>query len=121
MKILKEIVDKSEDIIAILDSNDFFGKNIFCPKSRLKIELQYNMQHKFDASGCFHLNGDEFAQIVSQINKEEISDTLYSLVDKGVLSISINENGELIYSQSKELEIQNMGGFIKIFRNEKHK
>ena len=122
MNILAEIVEKSDDIIAILDSNDFFSKNIFCPKTRLKIELQIRMQYKWDQEGDINLTTEEFAEVVSCINREEISETLYGLVDKGILSLSVDTNGELSYSLSKEsVEIYNKGDYIKIFRKEKYK
>jgi hypothetical protein len=122
MNILAEIVEKSDDIIAILDSNDFFGKNIFCPKTRLKIELQIRMQCKWDQEGDINLTTEEFAEVVSCINTEEIAETLYGLVDKGILSLSVDANGELSYTLSKEsVEIHNKGDYIKIFRKEKYK
>jgi len=122
MNILTEIVEKSNDIIAILDSNDFFGKNIFCPKTRLTIELQIRMQYKWEQEGEINLTAEEFAEVVSCINREEISDTLYGLVDKGVVSLSVDVNGELTYSLTKEsIEILNKGDYIKIFRKEKYK
>lgn len=118
MNILLEIVEKSDDIITLLDSNGFFDKNIFCPRARLKIELQIKMQKKWEQENDMHLSSTEFEQVISEINREELSETLFDLVDKKLLKLSINGNGKLIYSLNNDtVHIIPNGEYLKIFRN----
>lgn len=120
MNILSEIVEKSNDIIALLDSNGFFDKNIFCPKIRLKIELQIRMQRKWEQENEMHLSTIEFEQIISEISREELSETLFDLVDKKILKLSVNSSGELMYSVNNDsVHIITKGEHVKIFRNKK--
>ena len=90
MNILTEIVEKSDDIIALLESNRFFDKNIFCPKHRLHFELQVRMQRKWEQEQDIHLTAEEFETVIQGICQEEVSETIYSLVDKG--SSTVNKN-----------------------------
>jgi hypothetical protein len=120
MNILTEIVEKSDDIIALLDSNGFFDKNIFCPKTRLKIELQIRMQRKWEQENEIHLTKEEFEAVISEINKEELSETLFDLVDKKILSLSVSKAGELLYSLSdNSVSLLAKEESVKIFRNKK--
>lgn len=117
MNILSEIIEKSEDIIALLDSNGFFDKNIFCPKCRLKIELQIRMQRKWEQENEINLSTTEFEQVIREINREELSEALFDLVDKKILKLSVNTEGELTYSLNNDsVSFTTINDNVKIFR-----
>lgn len=124
MNILWEISEKSNDLISLLDINGFFDKpqfKHFCPKTRLKIELEIKMKEKWNAVKNYNLSSNEFENIVQSIIRDEISETLYDLLDANKINLSINKDGKLIYSLSDTNQyFEYTNGFLKIFRNKKN-
>jgi hypothetical protein len=117
MNILTEIVEKSDDIIAILSGNDFFRKNPFCQPARLRIELQIRMQRKWEQEDDMNLTPSEMEAVIDGVSREEISEVLYDLVDRGILSLSVNQSGELLYALSKEsVTFLNKGSHLRPIR-----
>lgn len=124
MSILWEISEKSNDIITLLDSNGFFDKpqfKNFCPKERLRIELELKMKEKWESGKGFNLTSLEFESVVNLIVKDEVCETLYDLIDSNKITMSVGPSGKIVYSlvnfDSKKFFYDD--GVLKVFRNKK--
>jgi hypothetical protein len=102
MQILTEIIEISNQIVDTLDENGFFDEHIFVERLPLKIALQEKMQRKWEQENEMILTDGEFLQVCNEVNGNSIAKTIGDLVDKGAVNVSINENGEIIYSANKE-------------------
>lgn len=121
MDILWEISEKSNDIIALLDSNGFFDKpqfKHFCPKSRLRVELELKMKEKWDEGKDFNLSNAEFENIIRTIVQDEVSETLYDLIESNKIEMSVNQNGKIVYSLTDGTNqyFSYDNGVLKLFR-----
>lgn len=121
MNILWEISEKSNDLITLLDNNGFFDKpqtKHFCPKARLRVELELKMKEKWDSVRNFNLTNNEFEHIIRTIIQEEVSETLYELLDNNTISMSVNDKGRIVYSltNGNNQYFQYENGVLKVFR-----
>ena len=102
MKILKEIKETALLMVEELDSVDFFTEYPFIPKEVLHTKLETEMQKKWDNySETFMLDETEFGQLCEMIVKEEVSISVTELLMKGEMNMSVNTNGEIVYSSNR--------------------
>jgi hypothetical protein len=104
MDILSEIIEVSNQIIETLDENDFFIENPFIEQIPLKRALQIRMQQKWEQEEEIFLSDDEFLEVCQKVSNNEIANTIEALVDKGALNMSVNEDGEILYSANKDYQ-----------------
>jgi hypothetical protein len=104
MDILNEIIEVSNQIMDSLEENDFFLENPFLEQIPLKRALQIRMQQKWEQEEEIHLSDEEFLDVCQSVSNNEIANTIESLVDKGALNMSVNEDGEIVYSANKDYE-----------------
>ncbi len=104
MDILSEIIEVSNQIMDSLEENDFFLENPFLEQIPLKRALQIRMQQKWEQEEEIHLTDEEFLDVCQSVSNNEIANTIESLVDKGALNMSVNEDGEILYSANKDYE-----------------
>ena len=104
MDILSEIIEVSNQLIDTLDENDFFVENPFIEQIPLKRALQIRMQQKWEQEEEIFLSDDEFLEVCQSVSNNEIANTIEALVDKGALNMSVNEDGEILYSANKDFQ-----------------
>ena len=104
MDILSEIIEVSNQIMDSLEENDFFLENPFLEQIPLKRALQIRMQQKWEQEDDMFLTDAEFLDVCQSVSNNEIANTIESLVDKGALNMSVNEDGEILYSANKDYE-----------------
>ena len=104
MDILSEIIEVSNQLIDTLDENDFFVENPFIEQIPLKRALQIRMQQKWEQEEEIFLSDDEFLEVCQNVSNNEIANTIEALVDKGALNMSVNEDGEILYSANKDFQ-----------------
>ena len=104
MDILSEIIEVSNQIIDSLEENDFFIENPFIEQIPLKRALQIRMQQKWEQEEEIFLSDDEFLDVCQSVSNNEIANTIENLVDKGALNMSVNEDGEILYSANKDFQ-----------------
>jgi hypothetical protein len=104
MDILSEIIEASNHMIDALEENDFFLENPFLEQISLKRALQIRMQQKWEQEDDMFLTDEEFLDVCQSVSNNEIANTIESLVDKGALNMSVNEDGEIVYSANKDYE-----------------
>jgi hypothetical protein len=107
MDILSEIIEVSNQIIDTLEENEFFIENPFIEQIPLKRALQIRMQQKWEQEQEIFLSDDEFLEVCQSVSNNEIANTIESLVDKGALNMSINKDGEILYSANKDYQFEN--------------
>jgi len=107
MNILSEIIEVSNQLIDTLDENDFFIENPFIEQIRLKRALQIRMQQKWEQDEEIFLSDDEFLEVCQSVSNNEIANTIEALVDKGALNMSVNEDGEILYTANKDYQFKN--------------
>ena len=106
MDILSEIIEVSNQLIDTLDENDFFVENPFIEQIPLKRALQIRMQQKWEQEEEIFLSDDEFLEVCQSVSNNEIANTIEALVDKGALNMSVNEDGEILYSANKDFQFE---------------
>jgi hypothetical protein len=94
----------SNQLIDTLDENDFFIENPFIEQIPLRRALQIRMQQKWEQEEEIFLSDDEFLEVCQSVSNNEIANTIESLVDKGALNMSVNEDGEILYSANKDYQ-----------------
>jgi hypothetical protein len=109
MDILSEIIEVSNQIIDTLEENDFFIENPFIEQIPLKRALQIRMQQKWEQEEEIFLSDDEFLEVCQSVSNNEIANTIESLVDKGALNMSVNGDGEILYSANKDYKWEQDG------------
>lgn len=105
-----EINEKAEHIVKLLKKGTFFDEYPFILPLKLKIALQASMIKKWEEEGNMNLTKKELGELVSQLNRDGLSDTIYECSQKGYLKMAINPKGELVYTISdtgKSIEILN--------------
>lgn len=107
MDILSEIIEVSNQIIDTLEENDFFIENPFIEQIPLRRALQIRMQQNWEQEEEIFLTDDEFLEVCQSVSNNEIANTIESLVDKGALNMSVDENGEILYSANKDYQFEN--------------
>lgn len=126
MNILTEIIEKSDEIVDILNQTNFFDDYPFVDEGVFKYRLQVAMQRKWEQADDMNLTSEEFIILVRAVSSEGISDTINEMCEKNLLRMAVNPKGELVYTLSdgiakglnhKELELitlfTNMGGDSK--------
>lgn len=108
MDILNEIIEVSNQMIDSLEENDFFVEAPFIDRIPLKRALQIAMQRKWEQENEMYLTDTEFLEICKKVSADCISKTIGDLVDKGALDMSINENGEILYSANKDFQFDKL-------------
>jgi hypothetical protein len=108
MDILSEIIEVSNQLIDTLDENDFFIENPFIEQIPLKRALQIRMQQKWEQDEEIFLSDDEFLEVCQNVSNNEIANTIEVLVDKGALNMSVNEDGEILYSANKDFQFDKL-------------
>jgi hypothetical protein len=108
MDILSEIIEVSNQLIDTLDENDFFIENPFIEQIPLKRALQIRMQQKWEQDEEIFLSDDEFLEVCQSVSNNEIANTIEALVDKGALNMSVNEDGEILYSANKDFQFDKL-------------
>ena len=120
MNILTEIVEKSDEIVDILNQTNFFDDYPFVDEKVFKYRLQVAMQRKWEQADDMNLTSEEFIILVRAVSSEGISDTINEMCEKNLLRMAVNPKGELVYTLSdgiakglnhKELEL------ISLFTN----
>jgi len=109
MDILSEIIEVSNQIIDTLEENDFFIENQFVDQISLKRALQIRMQQKWEQEEEIFLTDEEFLEVCQSVSNNEIANTIESLVDKGALNMSVNKDGEILYSANKDYNWEDDG------------
>jgi hypothetical protein len=104
MDILSEIIEVSNEIIESLEENDFFLENPFVEQIPLLRALQIRMQQKWEQEGEIFLDEEEFFEVCKNVSNNQIGKTIEDLVDKGALNMSVNEDGEILYSANKDFQ-----------------
>ena len=68
------------------------------------------MTKKWEEQGDMNLTKKELFELVSQLNRDGLSDTIYECSQKGYLKMAVNKGGELVYTISdtgKSIELLN--------------
>lgn len=110
MDVQNEINEKADQIVKLLKKGTFFDEYPFILPLKLKIALQVSMSKKWDENGDMNLSKKELGELVSQLNREGLSDTIYECSQKGYLKMAINKTGELVYTiadTGKSIELLN--------------
>jgi hypothetical protein len=106
MDILSEIIEASDQIIQVLEETEFFEENHFINRLPLKRALQTAMQRKWEQSEDIFLTDTEFIAVCNSVSNNGIAETIEDLVDKGALNLSVNEDGEILYSANKDFKFE---------------
>jgi hypothetical protein len=106
MDILNEIIEASNHMLDALEETDFFVDSPFIDRIPLKRALQIAMQRKWEQEGDMFLTDKEFLQVCQNVSNNSIGKTIEDLVDKGALNMSINEDGEILYSANKDFQFE---------------
>lgn len=102
MQILSEIIEISDEIVNTLDSTDFFESNPFIEKIDLKRNLQIAMQRKWEQQNEMILSDSEFHSVCNDTVMDSIGESLSELVKKGAIKMSVDSDGEILYSINSE-------------------
>ncbi len=102
MEILSEIIEVSNQMIDTLDEAGFFDENVFIQRLPLKRKLQVAMQRKWEQESDMILTDNEFISICNETLEESVANTIEGLVDKGALDMSVDSNGDILYSRNKD-------------------
>jgi hypothetical protein len=108
MDILNEIIEVSNQIIDTLDEHEFFEENVFIERLQLKRNFQITMQRKWEQENNMFLTDAEFLKVCNETMEVTINNTIMDLVDKGALDMSVNEDGEILYSNNKNFNYDNL-------------
>ena len=104
MDILSEIIEVSNHMIASLEETDFFVETPFIDRIPLKRALQIAMQRKWEQEDDMLLNDKEFLEVCQSVSSKSIGKTIEDLIDKGALNMSVNKDGEILYSANKDFK-----------------
>lgn len=106
----EEITKKAEHIVRLLKKGNFFDDYPFILPLKLKIALEVAMFKKWNEVRMVDLSKAELFELVTQLNRDGLSDTLYECSQKGYLKMAVNKNGELVYTiadTGKSIELLN--------------
>lgn len=104
MNILSEIIEKSDNIIGILSKTNFFNDYPFIDIDKFKYKLQVAMQYKWEQYEDINLTSKEFSHLIHLASQDGISETLYEMSERELLSLSVNKNGKLVYTIADNLK-----------------
>jgi hypothetical protein len=102
--ILSEIIEVSDEIVNSLEEDGFFEEHQFIDRIPLKRALQIAMQKKWEQEDDMLLTDKEFLEVCKSVSNKSIGKTIEDLVDKGALNMSVNEDGEILYSANKDFQ-----------------
>lgn len=100
MNILTEIVEKSDEIVDILNQTNFFDDYPFIDEKVFKYRLQVAMQRRWEQTDDMNLTSEEFIILVRTVSSEGISQTINEMCEKNLLRMAVNPKGELVYTIS---------------------
>lgn len=104
MNILSEIIEKSDNIIGILSKTNFFNDYPFIDVDKFKYKLQVAMQYKWEQYEEINLTSKEFSHLIQLASQDGISETLYEMSERELLSLSVNKKGQLVYTITDKLK-----------------
>jgi len=104
MEILSEIIEISDEMVNSLEEDGFFEEHQFIDRIPLKRALQIAMQRKWEQEDDMLLNDKEFLEVCKSVSNKSIGKTIENLVDRGALNMSVNEDGEILYSANKDFQ-----------------
>jgi hypothetical protein len=104
MDILSEIIEISDEMVNSLEEDGFFEEHQFIDRIPLKRALQIAMQRKWEQEDDMLLTDKEFLEVCQSVSNKSIGKTIEDLVDKGALNMSVNEDGEILYSANKDFQ-----------------
>ena len=104
MDILSEIIEISDEMVNSLEEDGFFEEHQFIDRIPLKRALQIAMQRKWEQEDDMILTDKEFLDVCNVVSNNGIGKTIEDLIDKGALNMSINEDGEILYSANKNFQ-----------------
>jgi hypothetical protein len=107
MDILSEIIELSTEMVNSLEEDGFFEEHQFIDRIPLKRALQIAMQRKWEQEDDMILTDEEFLEVCQSVSNNGIGKTIEDLVDKGALNLSINKDGEILYSANKDYKWEN--------------
>jgi hypothetical protein len=108
MDILPEIVEATNRLIDALDENGVFKNNPFLERLPLKRKLQNLMQRRWEEFDDYRMSWDEVENVMKEIVNDSVGESIEHLLDKGVLDMSINKKGDILYSINKNFDIDNL-------------
>ena len=95
-------------IVDTLKENDFFNEHPFVGQSELHTKLIEKMTEKYGMTGEILLTDKEFLQAANEVSEAAISETLENLSEKGAISMSIGEGGEIYYSANPDFDMDKL-------------
>jgi hypothetical protein len=106
MQILSEIIEVSDEMVNSLQEDGFFEEHQFIDRIPLKRALQIAMQRKWEQENDMVLTDKEFLEVCQNVSNNGIGKTIEDLVDKGALNMSVNKDGEILYSANKDYKFE---------------
>jgi len=106
MDILSEIIELSTEMVNSLQEDGFFEEHQFIDRIPLKRALQIAMQRKWEQENDMILTDKQFLEVCQNVSNNGIGKTIEDLVDKGALNLSINKDGEILYSANKDYKFE---------------
>ena len=103
-----EIEKIATAIVDTLRENEFFNENPFVGQSELHTKLIEKMTQKYGMTGEMLLTDKEFLQAANEVSEAAISETLENLSEKGAISMSIGEGGEIYYSANPDFDMDKL-------------
>jgi len=100
MNILTEIIEKSDEIVDILNQTNFFDDYPFVDEKVFKYRLQVAMQRKWEQVDDMNLTSEEFIILVRVVSSDGIAETINEMCEKDLLRMAVNPKGELVYTLS---------------------
>ena len=108
MQILSEIIEVSDEMVNSLQEDGFFEEHQFIDRIPLKRALQIAMQRKWEQEDNMFLTDTEFLKVCNDTMEVNISTTIMDLVEQGALDMSVNPDGEILYSNNKNFNFNNL-------------
>jgi hypothetical protein len=108
MDILSEIIELSTEMVNSLEEDGFFEENVFIERLQLKRNFQTAMQRKWEQEDNMFLTDTEFLKVCNDTMESNISTTIMDLVEQGALDMSVNPDGEILYSNNKNFNFNNL-------------
>jgi len=106
MDILSEIIEISDEMVNSLEEDGFFEEHQFIDRIPLKRALQIAMQRKWEQENDMILTDKQFLEVCQNVSNNGIGKTIEDLVDKGALNLSVNKDGEILYSANKDYKFE---------------
>jgi hypothetical protein len=106
MQILSEIIEVSDEMVNSLQEDGFFEEHQFIDRIPLKRALQIAMQRKWEQENDMILTDKQFLEVCQNVSNNGIGKTIENLVDKGALNMSVNKDGDILYSANKDYKFE---------------